>query len=230
MNTILEVKDVSMFYGKGGNRVTAVDSVSLAAKKHELLLIMGPSGSGKTTLLSIMGCILYPAAGQVIVDGQVVSGGEHTGSSSEKILPDIRKERFGFVFQAFNLFPFLTAIENVEFVLRMKGHERKEISPAARELLGKVGLEKRTGSYPSDLSGGEKQRVAFARALAGDPPIILADEPTASLDSKTGLEVLGLLKILAEKYGKAVVIVSHDPKAEAFAHRIVHIEDGRIKT
>ena len=230
MKTILEVKDVSMFYGKGDNRVTAVDSVSLGVKKHELLLIMGPSGSGKTTLLSIMGCILYPVAGQVIVDGQVVNGGLSTGKSSEGILPDIRKERFGFVFQAFNLFPFLSAVENVEFVLRMKGHDKREIKSEAMDLLDKVGLGKRAHFYPSDLSGGEKQRVAFARALAGDPPIILADEPTASLDSKTGLEVLGLLKLLAEEYGKAIVIVSHDPKAEAFAHRIAHIEDGRIKT
>lgn len=228
MNTVLEVKDISMFYGRGDNRVTAVDSVSLSVRKHELLLIMGPSGSGKTTLLSIMGCILYPAAGQVIVGGQVLSGAEH-GRISEKMLPDIRKERFGFVFQAFNLFPFLSAVENVEFVLRMKGHDKKEIKSEALDLLGKVGLKKRAGFYPSDLSGGEKQRVAFARALAGNPPIILADEPTASLDSKTGLEVLGLLKLLAEEYGKAIVIVSHDPKAEAFAHRIVHIEDGRIK-
>lgn len=229
MNTMLEVKDISMFYGSGDNRVTAVDSVSLAVKKHELLLIMGPSGSGKTTLLSMMGCILYPASGRVIVDGQVVSGGERAGNSAEKILPDIRKERFGFVFQAFNLFPFLSAVENVEFVLRMKGHDKKEIKSEAMKLLGKVGLDKRARSYPSDLSGGEKQRVAFARALAGDPPIILADEPTASLDSKTGLEVLGLLKLLADEYGKAIVIVSHDPKAEAFARRVVFMEDGRIK-
>ncbi|TAN44220.1 MAG: ABC transporter ATP-binding protein [Nitrospirae bacterium] len=230
MNTVLEVKDVNMFYGSGDNKIVAVDSASLAVKRHELLLIMGPSGSGKTTLLSIMGCILYPNSGQVIIKGQVVIGSNQATGNPDRILPHIRKGNFGFVFQSFNLFPFLNAAENVEFVLRIKGHNRGKIRQEALGLLKKVGLENRAGAYPSDLSGGQKQRVAFARALAGDPPIILADEPTASLDSKTGLEVLGLLKLLAEEYGKAIVIVSHDPKAKAFAHRVVYIEDGRIRS
>jgi putative ABC transport system ATP-binding protein len=188
-----------------------------------MLLIMGPSGSGKTTLLSIMGCILHPTSGEVIIDGQA------TGRLSEAALPDIRKKYFGFVFQSFNLFPSLTAAENVELVLRLKKTDASRLRPAALELLETVGLNKRAGFYPADLSGGEKQRVAFARALAGDPPIILADEPTANLDSKTGVEVLKLLGKMAEQYGKAIVIVSHDPKAEAMAHRVIYLEDGRIK-
>lgn len=223
MSAILEAEDISKVYGMGDNKVLAVDSVTLSARKHELLLVMGPSGSGKTTLLSMMGCILRPSSGKVIIDGQDVS------KYGEDELPDIRKRYFGFVFQSFNLFPSLRATENVELVLRLKKMDTKGIQAEALKLIKKVGLEKRAGYYPADMSGGEKQRVAFARALAGNPPIILADEPTANLDSKTGQELLRLLRLLAEEAGKAIVIVSHDPKAEALAHRVVFLEDGRIK-
>jgi putative ABC transport system ATP-binding protein len=223
MAMILEAREVSKVYSEGESRVVAVDSITLGLNKYEMLLIMGPSGSGKTTLLSIMGCILQPTSGEVIIEGQA------TGRLSEDALPDIRKKYFGFVFQSFNLFPSLTAAENVELVLRLKKTESSRLRPAALELLEAVGLAKRAGFYPADLSGGEKQRVAFARALAGGPPIILADEPTANLDSKTGLEVLKLLGEMAEQSGKAIVIVSHDPKAEAMAHRVIYLEDGRIK-
>lgn len=223
MSEILQVRNVSKVYGKGDNSILAVDSVSLAIRRRELLLIMGPSGSGKTTLLSIMGCILHPTGGDVIVDGRNVS------SLEEDALPDIRKQYFGFVFQSFNLFPSLRAGENVELVLRLKKRDGRTLRLEASELLKTVGLGKRTEFYPADMSGGEKQRVAFARALAGDPPIILADEPTANLDSKTGMEVLRLLRVLAEDQEKAIVIVSHDPKAESLAHRVVFLEDGRIK-
>lgn len=223
MKNILEVKEVTKVYQEGSTRVVAVDSVSLTLKRGEVLLIMGPSGSGKTTLLSMMGCILHPTKGEVIVEGQVAS------TLREDILPDIRKRYFGFVFQSFNLFPALKTAENVEVVLRLKAWDKKKIREEALNLLERVGLGNRTGFYPRDLSGGEKQRVAFARALAGDPPVILADEPTANLDSKTGREVLELLKRLAEESDKAIAIVSHDPKAEALAHRVVFLEDGKIK-
>lgn len=222
MKPILSIQGVTKVYGEGDNRVVAVDSVSLDIMKSELLLIMGPSGSGKTTLLSVMGCILHPSQGDVLVDGRSVL------SMREDLLPDIRKKYFGFVFQSFNLFPSLTAQENVELVLRLKKSNPKEIRTQAVVLLERVGLAKRTGFYPSDLSGGEKQRVAFARALAGNPPVVLADEPTANLDSKTGMEALRLLRHLAEDSGKAIVMVSHDPKAEAIAHRVVFLEDGKI--
>jgi putative ABC transport system ATP-binding protein len=222
MTPILRTDNISKIYGEGDGKVIAVDSISLELKKGEMLLIMGPSGSGKTTLLSIMGCILHPTRGEVIIEDEIVS------RLHEEALPDIRKRYFGFVFQAFNLFPSLTAQENVELVLRLKKTPKALIRQMAGELLNKVGLSKRASFYPSDLSGGEKQRVAFARALAGGPPILLADEPTANLDSKTGLEVLKLLREMAEQDSKAVVIVSHDPKAESLAHRVIFLEDGRI--
>ncbi|MBI5410275.1 MAG: ABC transporter ATP-binding protein [Nitrospirae bacterium] len=219
---MVEAKNVSREYREGSISVLAVDSVCLSMKKGEVLLIMGPSGSGKTTLISMMGCILHPTGGEVVVDGRSVT------ALHEDALPDIRKRYFGFVFQSFNLFPSLTAAENVEAILRFKGWNKGDFSMQARHLLEKVRLEHRKDFYPRDLSGGEKQKVAFARALAGDPPVILADEPTANLDSKNATEVLSLLKGLAEGFGKAVAIVSHDPKAEAFAHRVVFMEDGRL--
>ncbi len=219
---ILEAKGLTKVYEEGAVRVKAVDSVTLTVDKGAVLLVMGPSGSGKTTLLSMMGCILHPTDGEVVVDGKTVS------KLKESELPDVRKKYFGFVFQAFNLFPSLTAVENVELVLRLKNWERATMREIAIGLLKKVGLGERALFYPRDLSGGEKQRVAFARALAGDPPIILADEPTANLDSRTGKEVLTLLRGLAEGFGKAVVIISHDPKAEGLAHRVVFLEDGRL--
>ncbi|MBI5047948.1 MAG: ABC transporter ATP-binding protein [Deltaproteobacteria bacterium] len=222
MNPILEILDVSKVYQEGAAKVVAVDSVSLSIKKGEALLIMGPSGSGKTTLLSMMGCILHPTKGDVVVDGRMV------GNLTEDALPDIRKKYFGFVFQSFNLFPSLTSAENVEAVLRLKGWDKKELKTESVNLLKKVGLGERADFYPRDLSGGEKQRVAFARALAGEPPIILADEPTANLDSRTGKDVLGVLRNLAVESGKAVVIVSHDPNALDVAHTVVHLEDGKI--
>lgn len=223
METILELRDVSKTYTEGGSEVKAVDAVSLSLLKGEVLLLMGPSGSGKTTLLSMMGCILRPGSGEVTVDGTEVNRLE------EKALPDVRKRYFGFVFQSFNLFPSLTAVENIELVLRMKGFAGKSPRPEALGLLDKVGLGDRAYFFPGDLSGGQKQRIAFARALVGDPPILLADEPTANLDSKRGNEVLDLLRKRAKEQGRAVVIVSHDPKAEAVADRVIFLEDGRIR-
>ena len=221
---MVEAMNISREYIEGSVRVLAVDSVSLTLRKGEVLLIMGPSGSGKTTLISMMGCILHPTSGEVSVGGKLVT------ALCEDMLPDIRKRYFGFVFQSFNLFPSLTAAENVEAVLRLKGQNKGNARAQALHLLEMVKLNHRKDFYPRDLSGGEKQRVAFARALAGDPPVILADEPTANLDSKNATEVLSLLKGLAEGFGKAVAIVSHDPKTEAFAHRVVFMEDGRLKT
>lgn len=223
MGNLLRLQQVSKTYFEGRNEVKAVDSVSLDLNRGELLLLMGPSGSGKTTLISMMGCILRPTGGEIVVDGAQVNHLE------EGSLPDIRKKYFGFVFQSFNLFPSLTAVENIELVLRMKGYARKKLREEALALLGKVDLLDRAHFYPGDLSGGQKQRIAFARALVGDPPIILADEPTANLDSKHGMEVLNLLKRHAQEQGKAVAVVSHDPKAEAAADRVIFLEDGRIK-
>ena len=223
MGSVLEVRSVTKVYEQGNVRVRAVDSVSLSLTRGQAVLIMGPSGSGKTTLLSIMGCILRPTSGEVVIDGRIVSG------LREDVLPDIRRAYFGFVFQSFNLFPSLTAQENVELALRLKRHDRKRLHEEAFGLLERVGLASRAAFYPRDLSGGEKQRVAFARALAGNPAVILADEPTANLDSVTGQRLLALLSELAENSGKAVAVVSHDPKSQALVHRIVVLEDGRIR-
>lgn len=221
---ILETQAVNKIYGEGPNRVVALDNATLALHPGRVLLIMGPSGSGKTTLLSVMGCILRPTSGRVIVDGKVVS------DLSEDALPDIRRHYLGFVFQAFNLFGSLTAQENVELVLRLKGAEKNTLRAQAMELLQRVGLEHRAHAYPRDLSGGEKQRTALARALAGGPPIVLADEPTANLDSGTGHEVLTMLRSLAVETGQAIAIVSHDPKARDVADRVIMMEDGRLRS
>lgn len=220
---MLDVRNISKIYRQGNVVVTALRDVSLTVSRGEMLLIMGPSGSGKTTLLSVMGCILRPTEGQVIISGKSIS------DLNEAEMPDQRRKYFGFVFQSFNLFAALTAAENVELGLRLKRCRGVSLKSDSMRLLETVHLASRAGFYPKDLSGGEKQRVAFARALAGDPPIILADEPTANLDSKTGREVLQLLRQLAEDFNKAVALVSHDPRGADFAHRVVLLEDGEIK-
>lgn len=223
MIPLLETRAVSKTYGAGPGRVDALKAASVTLSSDEVLLIMGASGSGKTTLLSIMGCILHPSGGEVLVEGRNIA------HCSEHELAHIRRRHFGFVFQAFNLFRALTAQENVEVVLRMKGKSAQEARREAAELLARVGLSRRAHAYPRDLSGGEKQRTAIARALAGDPPIILADEPTANLDSKTGRDILQLLRGHAAELHKALAIVSHDPKVEEVANRVIHLEDGRLQ-
>jgi putative ABC transport system ATP-binding protein len=222
MKAILSIRKVSKSYQDGQRLVSAVQDVSVDLLDGELLLVKGPSGSGKTTLLSIMGCILRPSAGEVFVLGQNVT------TMSERRLPLLRRTHFGFVFQSFNLFPSLTAVENVELALRMRRWRREQLRAEGLRLLDKVELGRRADFLPSQLSGGEKQRVAFARALAGNPPILLADEPTASLDAATGRSILEILRRLAEEDRKAVAVVSHDHKAEQAAHRVVHMEDGRL--
>jgi putative ABC transport system ATP-binding protein len=220
MGVCLEAREISKIYRQGAISVAAVQSVSLAVEKGQIVLLIGPSGSGKTTLLSILGCILRPTSGAIYVDGTLVS------DLPESRMPLIRRSCFGFVFQAFHLFPFLTARENVETAMRLRRvSDRKS---KAMDLLVRCGLERRATFYPGDLSEGEKQRVAFARALAGDPRIVLADEPTASLDSATGEEVLGMLRQFAKEMGKVVVMVSHDPRAQRFADRVFSLTDGRI--
>ncbi len=222
MTAALDISHISKIYGDGDNRVVAVDDVTLSLAAGEVVLIEGPSGSGKTTLLSMMGCILRPTHGEVRLAGKLVR--QEEGDA----LAGVRLKHIGFMFQAFNLFPALNAEENVELVLRLKAWPRATRRQEAHRLLDLVGLGARCGHYPEQLSGGEKQRVAFARALAGEPPLLLADEPTANLDSQRGREVLALVRELAVSSAKAVVIVSHDPKAEAFAHRVVRMEDGRL--
>jgi len=219
---VIRAKGLSKIYREGAAEFRALQSVDLDVHARELTLMMGPSGSGKTTLLSILGCILRAS------DGRLEILGEDVGSLPEGELPRIRREAIGFVFQAFNLFPTLTAAENVALALDVRGIRGPVAQKRGEELLAEVGLAQKARSFPADLSGGQKQRVAIARALAGDPPILLADEPTAALDSTSGRTVIELLQRLAHEHGRAVVMVTHDPRVLLFGDRIVHLEDGRI--
>lgn len=222
MQPVIAVRQVTKMYAEGAAGTYALRGVDLDVHAGELLMLVGPSGSGKTTLLSIMGCILTASSGSVRLAGREIVG------LREKDLPAIRLEHIGFVFQGFNLFPTLTAGENVELMLDLKGVSGTVARRRAQELLDQVGLAGKYGSFPADMSGGQKQRVAIARALAGEPGIILADEPTAALDSHTGRNVMEMMSELAHKRGRAVVIVTHDSRVLSFADRIVRIEDGAI--
>jgi putative ABC transport system ATP-binding protein len=221
--TIVQLKGVSKRYGEGENEVQALADADLEVRAGEVLLIEGPSGSGKTTLLSILGLLLRPSHGDLVVKGQRVTG------LPEKALPAIRASTFGFIFQSFNLFPALTAAENVALALQVKAPGTRNALRQAEGLLERVGLGERKDHLPSELSGGQKQRVAVARALAGDPAVILGDEPTAALDTKTGLAIVQLLRDLATTHRRAVVIVTHDHRLEGYADRIVRVEDGRVR-
>jgi len=225
MNTggsILELKAVSKTYGSGRAEVRAVDKVDLAIARGEIVLIMGPSGSGKTTMLSIAGGLLAPTSGEVFVAGKSLS------SLSASGLANLRLKEVGFVFQAFNLLSGLSALENVAVVMNLAGRRDHSVERQSRELLARLGLEDRVDHVPADLSGGEKQRVALARSLANKPPLILADEPTGNLDSRSGREVMMMLVDLAREEDKAVVVVTHDNRIVDIADRILWLEDGRL--
>jgi putative ABC transport system ATP-binding protein len=222
MNPAIAVRGVTKVYEEGASKVPALHGIDLDVLPGEVVLLMGPSGSGKTTLLSIMGCILRATSGTVSIAGIEAS------ALSERELPRIRLEHIGFVFQGFNLFPTLTVGENVELALELKDIRGSKAKQESRSLLEQVGLEQKYDTFPSDLSGGQKQRVAIARALAGSPSVILADEPTAALDSHTGRNVMQMMQDLAHKHGRAVVVVTHDSRVLEFGDRTVRIEDGKI--
>ena len=207
-------------YGTGEHAVAALAGATLEIRAGEVTLIEGPSGSGKTTLISILGLLLKPTTGEVWIEGRDVA------ALGERDLPALRARNFGFVFQGFNLFPALTALENVAIAIQMKDPRATDPRGEAKRLLDLVGLGPRAHHLPADLSGGQKQRVAIARALGGNPPIIIGDEPTAALDTKTALAVMELLRELASRHGRAVVVVTHDPRLERFADRVVRVEDG----
>ena len=221
--TLARLVGIGKTYGSGENAVAALSNATLDIRAGEVTLIEGPSGSGKTTLISILGLLLTPTTGEIWLEGKNVSG------LGEKHLPGLRARNFGFVFQGFNLFPALTALENVSMAIQMKDPRRKDPKGEARRLLELVGLGPRMHHLPADLSGGQKQRVAIARALGGNPPILVGDEPTAALDTKTALSVMELLRELANNSGRAVVVVTHDPRLERFADRVVRVEDGFIQ-
>ena len=219
----LDVRDITKQFGDGDNAVTAVRGVSLAVAPGEVVLIMGPSGSGKTTLLSMMGALLRPSSGSIHLDGTEIS------ALSEGRLPAIRLRQFGFIFQDFNLLSALSVRENVALVAELAGLKARVARDKASTLLTDLGLGERLDFLPEKLSGGEKQRVAIARALINDPSLILADEPTANLDSKIGHEIMRLLRRVAKEQGRSVVIVSHDQRIRDIADRVLWLEDGAFK-
>jgi putative ABC transport system ATP-binding protein len=222
MQPLLCVQNVTKIYGQGPGQVVAVNKVNLEVHAGEVTLLLGPSGSGKTTLLSILGCLLRPTSGRVLANGSDVS------QLSDIALSRLRREQIGFVFQSFNLLNFLTVRQNVEVVLNLNGIGGAAARGRATELLRLVGLEHRLDFSPADLSGGERQRVAIARAMANDPVLILADEPTGNLDSKTGRLVVDLLAGLASERGRGVVIVTHDTRILDLADQILYLADGRL--
>lgn len=219
----LNIQHVTKRYRSGPTEVVAVDDVTLTVAPGEVILIMGPSGSGKTTLLLMLGALLRPSEGVIEVSGVTIS------ALPESRLPDIRLNQFGFIFQDFNLLSALTALENVALVAQLAGAKRAEAHARAATVLTQLGLDKRLRFLPEKLSGGEKQRVAIARALVNDPAIILADEPTANLDSKIGHETTRLLRRIAKEQARSVIIVSHDQRIKDIADRVLWLEDGHFK-
>jgi putative ABC transport system ATP-binding protein len=219
---LLCVDGLTKVFGAGRTEVRAVDGVSFTADAGEVTVVMGPSGSGKTTLLTMIGGLLRPSSGRVVV------GGIELDALSTRELPRVRRESVGFVFQTFNLLESLTALENVEVALNVAGVKGVDAAERARELLVAAGLEARLDFRARDLSGGEKQRVSIARALANRPPLLLADEPTANLDSRHGAEVMELLRRLVQEDDRAAVVVSHDVRLQRVADRLLWLEDGRL--
>lgn len=212
-----------MIYSSGRQSFKVLKGIDLKVRRGDIQLLMGPSGSGKTTLLSILAGLLTPTAGQVLLLGQEIT------KMSRKRLAQYRLNNIGFIFQGFNLFPALTAQENVEIAFGIKGIKGQRASQEAQQLLEQVGLGDKANLLPRDLSGGQKQRVAIARALVDHPPLIMADEPTAALDSKSGHDVIALLGRLAKEEGSTVLMVTHDPRIVGVADRILDLEDGMIK-
>lgn len=219
---IIEARNIRKTFTEGRERVEVLRGVSLELDPGEIVAMEGPSGSGKTTFLSILGCILTPSGGKLIIDGELVD------PRRPERLPVIRKRSIGFVFQQFNLFPSLTALENVQYALNVKGLRGSQARNEAERALAEVELMPRKDFLPRDLSGGQKQRVAVARALAGNPKVLLADEPTANLDSAVGMQILGLFRDLAKKENRALLIVTHDPKVRSITDRVVQIRDGLL--
>jgi len=218
-------KDLTKYYWMGKEKVVALDCVDLKMEEGEFISVVGPSGSGKSTFLNIIGCLDAPTKGEVYLDGARVD------YRNKRSLVVLRRKFVGFVFQTFNLIPALNALENVEYPMyfNKEGKSKSGRKENARKLLEMVGLEKRANHLPSELSGGEQQRVAIARALANDPKLVLADEPTGNLDSRTGKSILDLLKRLNNEEGKNIVIVTHDLESAKKISKVIGILDGRIQ-
>jgi putative ABC transport system ATP-binding protein len=222
MDRVLAVDAVTKVFEEGRQRVFVLKGITMQVAAGEVVALEGPSGSGKTTLLSIAGCILTPTSGEVEIAGRHVRHGDAAA------LREVRRSSIGFVFQQYNLFPALSALENVEYSLNVRGVRGRAARDEATRVLERVSLGERLHFLPRDLSGGQKQRVAIARAIAGRPPVLLADEPTANLDSTVGTQILDLFLELAQAEGCGLLVVTHDPKVRRIADRVVGIADGRL--
>ena len=220
MKPVIELKNVSKIYCKTGVPVNALKKINLKINKKESIAIMGPSGSGKSTMLHMIGCLDKPTSGKILINGQDIS------KLNDNDVARIRRKTIGFIFQFFNLIPNFTALKNVELPMIFSNYPYRE--KRAKELLKAVGLENRIDHYPSQLSGGEIQRVSIARAMANEPDIILADEPTGNLDSKSGKDILNILKNLNKERGVTLVIVTHDKNIASHFREMVYIKDGEI--
>ncbi|UCG25728.1 MAG: ABC transporter ATP-binding protein [Chloroflexota bacterium] len=219
---IIELENAVKIYSIGEVETRALDGVTLSIEDGEFTTLVGPSGSGKTTMLQLMGCLDKPTSGVVKIDGQDIAG------LSANQRADLRRERIGFIFQFFALVPVLTAYENVELPLLLNDIKAKEREERVRSLLESVGMTDRADHRPDQLSGGEQQRVAIARALAPNPLLVLADEPTANLDTANGTQAMDIMKRLNEETGTAFVFATHDPRVVAYARRVVKLQDGQI--
>ena len=218
----IEARSIRKTLGSGAGEVQALRGIDLSLRRGELTLLMGPSGSGKTTLLLILGCMLAPTSGSVVVCGTSTSEADGEG------LAKIRRDHIGFVFQSYHLFPTLTAAQNVQLALDIRGERGRSARAKSHEALKLVGIEHKAGSLPQELSGGEQQRAAIARAIVANPSIVLADEPTAALDSGNGQTTMRILASIAHERESAVLVVTHDPRVVPFADRIIEIEDGML--
>ncbi len=219
---IIKLENVWKIYRMGEVDVTALSGLNLEIREKELVTIMGPSGSGKSTAVNMIGCLDIPTKGRIFLEGHDIS------HLQESELAQIRGRKIGFIFQTFNLIPSLTALQNVALPMIFQGVSKEKREARAAELLQKVELGDRMYHRPSELSGGQQQRVAIARALVNDPEIILADEPTGNLDTKTGATVMNFLEDLHRKEGKTIVVVTHDPRLTEYADRVEHLHDGKI--
>ncbi len=218
---VIQTKNLSKIYGSGNTAVRALDGIDLTVEQGDFIAIRGPSGCGKSTLLNIIGCLESPTSGEILIDGIDVS------QLNDNELAKIRRDKIGFVFQSYNLIPTLNALENVKLPMIFAGGDDSKLSERAKMLLELVGMKERMEHKPSELSGGEQQRVAIARALSNDPALIIGDEPTGNLDSKTGNVVMNLLNRL-NKEGQTLIIVTHNPAVANMAHRVMQIKDGQF--
>ncbi len=219
---IVQCENLTKVYGKGETAVTALNSLNLTINPGEFVAVMGPSGCGKSTLLHLVGGLDWPSNGRVLLNGQDVS------QMDDSQITEIRRRQMGFIFQFFNLIPVLTAVENAALPLVLDGMKQKDAHAKATDWLQKVGLSDRLGNRPDQLSGGQQQRVAVARALAAEPKLILADEPTGNLDTRSSDEIAMLLRRIADEWGRAVMMVTHDPRIAAYADRIIFLKDGKV--